>query len=348
VTQSYLSQYRGGGVTEVADDVLRKFRALIFKICILVCFNLAFISVVSAEKVSYIYDDLGRLIKAVSETGEVAIYSYDAVGNLLSISNRETEPSPPVLNSITPDNVFAGETLSITIEGKNLLNTEKVSSDNSGISINNFSSTDTTITANITVSSTPLTGPSSITIKTAYGSASIPINIAKLIFIPDQATITPNAAMDITTRIEGLSGEYTLLLNNQNPDIISAPQSITIPAGDNTIFTINALKEGTGVITAKNTGVSVYVSQAFTGNAFISSTPVNVLIGPVLAGGFSSKPVGVRWPLVPDAVVISRFVNVEWPFLDGGFSSKPVGVQWPLVPDAIVVSGLVCVKISNQ
>jgi hypothetical protein len=38
---------------------------------------MAFIPPVFAEEAHYFYDDLGRLSKAVSGTGETAIYEYD-------------------------------------------------------------------------------------------------------------------------------------------------------------------------------------------------------------------------------------------------------------------------------
>ena len=39
-----------------------------------------------SETVQYIYDDLGRLVGVVDSSGELAVYAYDAVGNLLSIT----------------------------------------------------------------------------------------------------------------------------------------------------------------------------------------------------------------------------------------------------------------------
>ena len=36
--------------------------------------------------VNYIYDDLGRLVGVVDGQGNAAVYAYDAVGNILSIS----------------------------------------------------------------------------------------------------------------------------------------------------------------------------------------------------------------------------------------------------------------------
>ena len=44
----------------------------------------------AAAEVSYVYDDLGRL-KAVIDPGtDTAVYNYDAVGNLLSISRQSS------------------------------------------------------------------------------------------------------------------------------------------------------------------------------------------------------------------------------------------------------------------
>ncbi|ULA64749.1 MAG: exported protein of unknown function [Nitrospira sp.] len=41
-----------------------------------------------ADQATYIYDDLGRLSQVIDGQGHVAIYSYDAVGNLLSIARN--------------------------------------------------------------------------------------------------------------------------------------------------------------------------------------------------------------------------------------------------------------------
>jgi len=65
----------------------------------------------------YLYDDLGRLAKVVDRaTGECAIYSYDAVGNILSIAREVNCAAPPALDSIT----LAGDNL-FTVTGRNLL-----------------------------------------------------------------------------------------------------------------------------------------------------------------------------------------------------------------------------------
>src|ERR1700677_3656550 len=67
--------------------------------------------------VQYYYDDLGRLTKVVDQTGKIAAYRYDAVGNLLSIT-RSTLPANnglAILN-FTPQRGSAGT--AVTIQGQ--------------------------------------------------------------------------------------------------------------------------------------------------------------------------------------------------------------------------------------
>jgi len=45
-----------------------------------------------ADQAQYLYDDQGRLTSVADSTGALAVYNYDAVGNLLSI-DRFTPPS---------------------------------------------------------------------------------------------------------------------------------------------------------------------------------------------------------------------------------------------------------------
>jgi YD repeat-containing protein len=49
--------------------------------CVLMLCTLA-PSMVAADQAQYIYDDLGRLSQVIDGQGNVAIYTYDAVGNL--------------------------------------------------------------------------------------------------------------------------------------------------------------------------------------------------------------------------------------------------------------------------
>ena len=58
-------------------------------IAFLICFTLwigRHVKAQSSNDITYVYDDLGRLVAVVDPAGDTAVYTYDAVGNLLSIS----------------------------------------------------------------------------------------------------------------------------------------------------------------------------------------------------------------------------------------------------------------------
>jgi YD repeat-containing protein len=75
----------------------------------------------AADQAHYIYDDLGRLSQVIDGQGNVATYTYDAVGNLLSTtrscgdvslirSSDETREALPVraLRRCGPEHLFHG------------------------------------------------------------------------------------------------------------------------------------------------------------------------------------------------------------------------------------------------
>jgi YD repeat-containing protein len=71
----------------------------------------------TANSVQYFYDDLGRLTRVVDQNGNAATYTYDAVGNLLSIT-RSTVPANnglAILN-FAPQQGPVGQT--VTIQGQ--------------------------------------------------------------------------------------------------------------------------------------------------------------------------------------------------------------------------------------
>lgn len=48
------------------------------------------------------YDDLGRLIAVMDQQGNIAIYEYDAVGNILAIRRPDTTAGPVVITLFEP------------------------------------------------------------------------------------------------------------------------------------------------------------------------------------------------------------------------------------------------------
>lgn len=73
-----------------------------------------------SSPVQYFYDDLGRLTKVVDQSGNLAVYHYDAVGNLLSIT-RSTLPANNGLSilSFAPQRGTIGQAVTIQGQGFN-------------------------------------------------------------------------------------------------------------------------------------------------------------------------------------------------------------------------------------
>ena len=62
------------------------------------------------QKIIYLYDDLGRLVRVIDENNECATYEYDAVGNILSITRSTNCLQAPTIATITPSSARVGDT----------------------------------------------------------------------------------------------------------------------------------------------------------------------------------------------------------------------------------------------
>lgn len=72
---------------KLAVPVASRLLALLIHLCL----GLFGIGLIQADQAQYLYDDQGRLTGVTDSTGALAVYNYDAVGNLLSI-DRLTPP----------------------------------------------------------------------------------------------------------------------------------------------------------------------------------------------------------------------------------------------------------------
>lgn len=70
-----------------------------------------------ATVVKYVYDELGRLVAVTDAAGDSAVYSYDAVGNLLSIARYTS--SQVAIFDFTPNSGPVGTTVTIRGSGFN-------------------------------------------------------------------------------------------------------------------------------------------------------------------------------------------------------------------------------------
>src|SRR6202008_2008892 len=106
----------------------------------------------------YVYDDLGRLVAVIDPAGDTAVYEYDAVGNLLSISRFSS--SVVSIIHFSPHRGQVGA--QVTIYGTSFSTTASQNAVTfNGVSATVISATATQILANVPTGAT--TGPIAVT-----------------------------------------------------------------------------------------------------------------------------------------------------------------------------------------
>jgi hypothetical protein len=217
------------------------------------------------DSATYYYDDLGRLSRVVKGTAG-SIYSYDELGNLTSVSSATTVGAPPVISAINPDVLFVGKKLYVKIEGQNLLTTESVTSDNPDLAIDHLFVTDTEITATMIAASS---GSATVTVTTAYGSSGLGVTLSssRLTLSPGQLPLVPGSIGILTASIDPpLPGPLTINLLSSKPSVAAVPATLAIPASGSADFTVNALQNGVGMVSAGDAMSVVFVEAPFSGD----------------------------------------------------------------------------------
>lgn len=288
-----------------------------------------------SDTVSYTYDSLGRLTMTVSSGGAVVVYEYDAAGRVISTTRTSKNQQTPVLTGINPNNAIIGSDLDITITGANLLTTKAVSADDPGIQILYFSASENSISVSAHIQNSAATGPVVFTVETLSGTASISSNLIRLTFTPAQISLITGTSESITATIEGLTGDYNLVLANNNPEVITAQESLLVPLSGSATFTVNALSGGSAVISAGNSWVTAFVAASFTGPCTASGKPVSVGVENFYwdSSGTYARPFSVQ---------------IE-PYLNHGISVSPPVSVWPgFIWGKVVADPQVSVKIAPE
>ncbi len=230
------------------------------------------------SSVSYFYDDLGRLSR-ISQGTNAVIYNYDELGNLLSVSNASTSNASPVITGISPDILFVGTKIPVTITGQNLLTMNTVTSTGGQIAIDNIRVTDSQITADMTALSN---GTDSIRVTTTNGYAQVGVTLSssKITFNPGQLSIIPGGSATITVSVSPpLGTSLTIPLSSSSTGTVTVPQYITIPTSGAIDFTVNALQLGATTVSSGGTETVVFVANPFTGSMdHLTANSISVVI----------------------------------------------------------------------
>jgi YD repeat-containing protein len=195
-----------------------------------------------AAEISYVYDELGRLKAVIDPAADTAVYSYDAVGNLLSISRQSS--SVVSIIEFTPNQGPIGTT--VTIYGTGFSTTPSQNNVTfNGVSASVTSSTETQIVT--TVPATATTGLIGVTTPNGSAASTQAFIVTTDNGPPTITSFTPTIGTPGTAvSINGTNFETAPSKNAVRFNISSAPIS---SATSTTIQSSVPSKTGSGRIT---------------------------------------------------------------------------------------------------
>lgn len=127
-----------------------------------------------ADQARYYYDGLGRLIGVVDGQGNVAVYEYDRVGNLRSISHGTA--TAPAVTEVSPSILDAGGSASLTLTGSGLF-FATVATSHPEMALGRPSSTGTSVTVPVTLPNPTSLGPTTLTLTAPGGTTAVTVTV---------------------------------------------------------------------------------------------------------------------------------------------------------------------------
>jgi YD repeat-containing protein len=256
--------------------------------------------------IHYVYDDLNRLVAVVDQQGNVATYTYDAVGNILRIDRVDSAGIPGAvgITLVSPNSGKVG--MSVQIFGRGFSATPAQNS----VTFNGTPAAVTESAPNRLVTSVPAgatTGPIALTTPLGSATAPTPFTVVGSIAIdPATATVFPSGSQQFNVTEEGA------------PTAPPARWSVNdITGGDSTVGTISTA----GLYTAPEpwqlpaAGLTVRVTATHTDDATVSAS-ASVTIRPPQRGFLAARGVSVRVADSGPRPVIAPGVGVQ--FFGGG------------------------------
>lgn len=184
----------------------------------------------------YDYDGLGRLVRAVSNTGIVTEYIYDAAGNITAVV-RGGAATPPTLTAISPASLRRGSQTRVTLTGTHLQNAALQAIDRE-LTISGVTRSDSSLAFDLAASTQATLGPSLLRVSSAAGNATIAIQVrpplpsVELSPLPIAAP-PDNRSATVDVVLTGADDQaHTIALSTAHPAIATvSPATLTIPAG---------------------------------------------------------------------------------------------------------------------
>jgi YD repeat-containing protein len=276
--------------------------------------------------IQYAYDELGRLQAVVDQQGNAAIYSYDAVGNMLSIQRVDAATLPGVaITALVPDKGKTGTVVSILGKGFG-------GAGQNTVAFNGVAASATQAFGNRIITSVPAgatTGP--ITVATPLGSAFSP----RPFRIVGALTVTPATATlgaGSTQQFVANGVETTTVLWSVDGLVGGDAAAGTISAQGLYVAPIAIASSRTAVVTATSRDdASVTASALVTlrppAPAFLAAAPIGVQIADAGLRAIAAPGVGVQHAPDADGITsVAAAVGVVPALREVFFVAAPVSV----------------------
>lgn len=286
--------------------------------------------------VNYIYDDLGRLVAVIDANGNAAEYSYDAVGNILSIS-RFTATQVSVIN-FTPESGPVGTT--VTINGTGFSATPSQNT----VKFNGTAATVSAATTNQLQVSVPsaTTGPISVTSPNGSATSAGNFTVTSSNGVPTITSFSPTS---------GISGA-TVNLVGTNFDPTLANDKLRLNASRAVVSTVTPTTIATTVPAATASGHFTLLAPA--GNA-VSSQDFYVPFLTHVPGdiGFTARVTpGVSQPVTLGASQIAMllFDGIEGQHVDIGWTGTTFSTcnLYLIAPDNSTTATTTCTAANTS
>jgi len=261
-----------------------------------------------ADQAQYFYDELGRLVGVVDGQGNMAVYNYDAVGNLLSIerfSSTGTGGNQIGIFLLTPSSALVGTTVQIRGFGFSATPSDNQVTFN-GRPASVLSSTMTSITTVVPAGAT--SGPVAVT--NSNGTASSPQTFTVLV-PPIIAGVEPARLPQGTTSRLVISGfnlatatDVTFSQSGLSAAILPGATAQTLPINLTVAATVPAGSYGFSVVsplgTVQSGTIVVTVTPAVPSFSVMNRLSVFFLFPPQVPPTGSSasvaRPLSVSMP----------------------------------------------------
>jgi YD repeat-containing protein len=171
------------------------------------------LGVMPAGPVRYVYDELGRLVTVIDAAGDAATYTYDPVGNILSIGRIAA--GTVAITEFTPNGSPVGATVTVYGTGFSATPAQNTLTFN-GSAATITSSTTTQIVTTVPVGAT--TGPIAVTTPLGSASSGTAFTVQAATGIPSISGFSPTLA----------AGGTALTINGANFDSVKANNRVIL------------------------------------------------------------------------------------------------------------------------